>query len=828
MSAGLDRVFEAFDRLRALPRHERASAVAACADLSEEDRATLRGLLEHDASTDRFLGRSLRAATSDLLSPLLEAAVPRRIGEFEIVRPLGSGSFGLVFLARQSRPPRPVALKVLHRRAQPADMARFRFEAAALARLHHPNITTVFACDEADGLAYLAMEYVEGVPLDEFCRTERPSIPARLRLLAQVCEGLAHAHQRGILHRDLAPKNVLVTAQGTPKILDFGLARDLDGARAAALALTLPGSAIGTLRYASPEQLSEGHDRVDVRSDVYALGVIAFETLTGRHPFVPPSTPLAESIERLAHAPPPSPHTLPGWRGGRDLSAVLLKAVERDPSRRYQSAEQLRDDLLAVLDARPVRAVPPTVAYRLRRFSGRHKVLSSLLGLLGLVTIAGIVATGVMARQAAQAHDAAIHALEVVVARALTPLEPRIGTLKERENLLADIGPSIRSLHANRPGDARLQRLYGGLLSAEAETHTARGNTLRAEALLRECAGVLRARWLASGQSETPTAHRLAMVLARLGDELHRQRRLDESLVLHQQALELDDDLARRWPDDLGVLSNLFWSQTRIAERRDVPPGVRAYEAERSFATAARMMDLAPRDGRSLEAWLHVRLVQGWAQTDPPARAATMLEAWEIAERLVALDPSHTMRNSTLLVTLGAVLGQPHLGGLESRREAAWARAGEVADRLFRGSNQMGVEIDSVANFYTNRSRAASRDGRPDEAARDSRRAIALWRRMLRERGARSEVGASIARERLWLAALAPGDPASIEAARDDVRRVAAEVWARARGSPGALHAAWHMLLIAQDPPELSPAQDAPAAAARGALLGRAPALWSE
>lgn len=787
MSAGLDRVFEAFDRLRALPRHERPAALKACLDLSDDDRTTLRELLEHDASTDRFFGRSLRAATSDLLSPLIEAAVPRRIGEFEIERPLGSGSFGLVFLARQNRPPRPVALKVLHRRAQPADMARFRFEAAALARLQHPNITTVFACDEADGLAYLAMEYVEGVPLDEFCRAAPLSIPARLRLLVQVCEGLAHAHQRGILHRDLAPKNILVTAQGTPKILDFGLARDLDGARAAALALTLPGSAIGTLRYASPEQLHEGHDRVDVRSDVYSLGVIAFEALTGRHPFVPAKTPLAESIERLSHAPPASPHTLPGWRGGRDLSSVLLKAVERDPSRRYQSVEHLRDDLLAVLDGRPVRAVPPTAAYRLRRYCGRHKVLSSLLGLLGLVTIAGIVATGEMARQAAQAHDAAIHALEVVVVRALAPLEPRIGTLEERERLLADIGPSIRSVYNRRPRDERIQRLYGGLLSAEAETRTARGDTHRATALLREAAEVLQSRWHASGHADTPTAHRLAMVLARLGDEMFKQRRLTDSLRLHQQALELDEELALRWPRDLGVLSNLFWSQTRIAERRDVPMGQRACETARSFATAARMMDLAPRDGRALEAWLHVRHAQAWAEREPTARAAASLECWDIAERLVALDPSHTMRNTTLLVVLGTVLGQPHLDDLRSRRSAAWARAGEVADRLYRGAARTGVEVDSLANFYTNRSRLAATEGRTEEAVRDSHRAISLWRRLLRGRGGRPEIGAPLAHELLRLASLQGGHTHRLDSARDDVRRAAAEIWARFGPRPDTL-----------------------------------------
>lgn len=331
---------------------------------------------------------ALRAAIGGIRSGAC-AVPPERIGAYEIVRVLGEGAMGVVYEAVQPSPRRRVALKVLRARALGgADAPElFEREAAALARLSHPGIAVIHeAARSEEGLRYLVMELVEGLTLLAYAREHELDRRARVRLLGAVCAAVQHAHARGVVHRDLKPTNVLVVecgdAAGQPKVLDFGLARLADAGGAAFGAVTagetLSGAVLGTPAYMSPEQ-ALGRP-AGPASDVYALGVMLYELVTGALPIDVTGLTLVEAVRRIAEAAPHRPSRLvPELE--RELEAVLLRCLEKDPARRYVDAGALADELSRWLDGRPVLARPPGPAARAWRFARRHRVgvLASLV-----------------------------------------------------------------------------------------------------------------------------------------------------------------------------------------------------------------------------------------------------------------------------------------------------------------------------------------------------------------------------------------------------------------------------------------------------------------
>ncbi len=355
-----------FDRLRGLAEEQRRRIFEQEQTPQEVRRAAQR-LFDHDTPTDEFLGSPVSRVTASLARALQEGAMPDAIGPFRVLKCIGRGGFGSVYLAQQSNPTRLVAVKALHPGASSEAVQRFTFEAEALARLNHPNIAAIFEVrhDPGTGQSCLVMEYVDGQPLDRYLETASPRLPDRLRLLATICDALHHAHQRGVLHRDLAPKNILVTSLGVPKVIDFGLASEALRRDQPAKRITIPGSVMGTLLYASPEQL-DGHNACrEASSDVHSLGVIAFEALTGKHPHSGDAANLAEEIKQLRTAEPPRPSSLVSVRSPKEFDAVLFKAVERDASRRYASAAEPRGG------RRTSAASPPTFpSWRGHRLSG--------------------------------------------------------------------------------------------------------------------------------------------------------------------------------------------------------------------------------------------------------------------------------------------------------------------------------------------------------------------------------------------------------------------------------------------------------------------------
>lgn len=332
------------------------------------------------SSSKTTLGAGDAAAT--------ELELPRAIGPYTILALIGEGGMGRVYLAREAQPERQVALKVVRGLSRHA-VDRLRREVALLAQLEHPGIARLYAAGEAEvrggSWPWFAMEYVEGLDLLAHAQTHATDLRARLHLLVAVGRAIHHAHLRGIVHRDLKPANILVDSNGAPRVLDFGIARLIEEVGPA---MTEAGQVLGTVPYMSPEHFGGDSARIDARSDVYALGVIAYELLSGRlpHPRLSHST-LFEAVDIVRNERPPPLETLaPATRG--DLAVVVMKALDVEPARRYASAEAFADDLAAVLDHRPVQARAPTRAYRVRRFVRRHRALSAMAVAVALVLVA--------------------------------------------------------------------------------------------------------------------------------------------------------------------------------------------------------------------------------------------------------------------------------------------------------------------------------------------------------------------------------------------------------------------------------------------------------
>lgn len=405
----LERLFhEALER----PLSERDAFLAsACPDAAL--RARVARLLAIDADLPgSFLDGRSPAGPSD--------EAPRRLGDFTLRRLLGEGGMGAVYEAEQSHPRRLVALKVIRAAiATPALVRRFEREVAVLARLNHPGIAHIYEAGRAEGVGgqsvpYLAMEFVDGERLTEFVQSRHLNVAARLDLMAQVCDAVQHAHERGVIHRDLKPGNILVVphrdqsrvrvatdAGGVPKVLDFGIARLAEGTDGpGATVQTERGQVIGTLPYMSPEQVEGRSELMDHRCDIYALGAILYELLAGRPPLDVRDQALAEAARVIREEDPSRLSTFnTAFRG--DIETIVGKALEKDPGRRYESAAALAADIRRYLRDEPIVARPSSAMYQLRKFTKRNRAL--VLGALGIflaVCTGAVVATMFALREA--------------------------------------------------------------------------------------------------------------------------------------------------------------------------------------------------------------------------------------------------------------------------------------------------------------------------------------------------------------------------------------------------------------------------------------------
>jgi eukaryotic-like serine/threonine-protein kinase len=411
--------------------------------LRAEVESLLAALDRNPTSWEQPLDAPLDAPLADSVATVGEARiVGTRIGVYQVTRLLGVGGMGAVYegVRADDQFHKRVALKFL-RRGYEGDLAirRFRYERQILANLDHKNIAGLLDGGVTpDGQPYIVMEFVDGVPITVWAAQRRLGVRDRLQLLRQVCAAVRHAHQQLVVHRDLKPGNILVAADGTVKLLDFGIARLLREAEGPdQLPPTQGGVHAFTPEYASPEQV-RGLP-VATASDLYSLGVIATELLSGRRPFDVAGKLFVEVQALVAEAPPPAPSTLvteafaascAEGRAARlrrqltgDLDAILLQALRKEPARRYASAEAFEEDLRRVLDGLPVSARRDTVGYRFRRFVRRRRVEVGAASLLVASLVAGLAATARQTR-VADAERAKMEQVNEFLASMLSAVDP--------------------------------------------------------------------------------------------------------------------------------------------------------------------------------------------------------------------------------------------------------------------------------------------------------------------------------------------------------------------------------------------------------------------
>lgn len=508
---------------------------------------------------------------------------PRQIGPFRILAQIGEGAMGVVYSAEQDRPRRHVALKVLRPGLiSPAMLRRFEHEYDFLGRLQHPGIAQVYQAGIADDgrgpQPYFAMELVRGRRLDDYARARGLPLRERLLLVAGIADAVQHAHHRGVIHRDLKPANILVTEQGAPKILDFGVAR---AAHADMQSLqTMPGEIVGTMGYMSPEQVVGDTMELDTRSDVYALGVILYELISGRLPYDLTRKSLPEAI-RVIRQDDPARLSAVSRAVPADVETIVAKALEKDKLRRYVSAAELAEDIRRFLRDEPILARRPSASYQVQKFVRRH---TALVGAAAAILLAIVIGAGVAtaqavrasrAEQVAQAQKAKAEAVTLFLTEMLTSAQPS--------------NTRGRDLTVREVLDTAAAKIDGGSMAAEPEVEVAVrdavGRTYEELGLYAEAERQLRAALARHPPDGDPLVR--AGLTARLASILFNSGDFRAAIPLAEGALDVRRKLlGTKHPDvatslaDLGTMRHLNKElpaaesllRESLAIRREVSP----------------------------------------------------------------------------------------------------------------------------------------------------------------------------------------------------------------------------------------------------------------
>lgn len=688
-------------------------------------------------------------------------ALPASIGRYAIVCKLGEGGMGTVYKARQENPRRTVALKVIRPgAASPKLLKRFEVEAHALGRLQHVGIAQIFEAGtaETDGPGaparpFFAMEFIEGEPLTRHADVHGLTTNQRLALFARICDAVQHAHQQGVIHRDLKPGNILVDHSGQPKVLDFGVARVTDSDVAVTTLHTDVGQLIGTMPYMSPEQVSGDPLALDTRSDVYALGVIVYKLLTGRLPYALEHRSIPEAARVIRDAEPTRLSSVStAFRG--DIETIVAKALEKDKERRYASVAELGADVRRYLSNQPITARPASTFYQFRKFAKRNK--AAVVGAVAVVVVlvAGIVATTAgMVRalraealagdrlDAAEAARREAEAVNQFLEDMLTQADPartegRELTVRE---VLDEAAGRIDQIAEGYPEvEAAIQRTIGRTYSAigyddEAMGHLRSALSIRRAALgerhvqtlrstfdlsaslmkaneLDEAERLLRASipLLRAGGPDEPEL--LARQLDVLAQVLLRSARYDEAEACFREAVDLFRDqvgneaegpMARSLAGLASVLSKTGDLQAAEVVLREALDIARRVYGERSAHVAGLLNQLA----------VLLKANGNWIEAEPLYREALSIQRSTHGAEHPAT--AGTMVNlAALLVETGAHGEAEPL--LREAIEVIRARRGE-------SSFQLAIALGKL-------SEALGAAGRTDEAQRLSRDSLAMLR----------------------------------------------------------------------------------------------------
>jgi len=560
--------------------------------LESELRPEVEHLLAADQAAQTFLEDRAATFLTKKAVPNEKAGspeLPRRIGPYKVLGVLGEGGMGRVLLASRAdeQYQRLVAIKTLRTRLPGALreelLARFDLERQALAQLEHPNIARLYdAGRDEQGDPYLVIEHIDGLPIDQFCDEHRLDIAARLRLFLEVCQAVQSAHRNLLVHRDLKPSNILVTREGRPMLLDFGIAKLLDPARIAGEVLeTRTGSRPMTPGYASPEQVKG--EKITTTSDVYSLGVLLYELLSGRRPYRITSS-LPHELERaICEVEPEKPSTavfrdtsqngaegkfdplapkeIAYLRGTTatalartlrgDLDTLLKVALRKDPERRYSSAEALAQDIQAFLEGKPLQARAPSGFYKLRKFASRHRFGVATAAILVLLLLSFVSALMVQAKQIRAERDKAETALAflIEVFKASDPSRAQGEELKAREIL----DGAARRVEGELAGQPEIQAT---LMDAMGQVYFSLGIYAEARTLFEKALARREVELGGIHPESRQTRARLGRALRELG-ELEAARTQAEKVIADRGPHEPDDVAFAEELGDLAALDRL-------------------------------------------------------------------------------------------------------------------------------------------------------------------------------------------------------------------------------------------------------------------------------
>ncbi|HEX5124230.1 MAG TPA: tetratricopeptide repeat protein [Rhodanobacteraceae bacterium] len=739
------RVRELFAEAIDLPADERSAWLATQCGDDAALRAEVEQLLRADAKAHDFM-ESPPASVADAAAAFAHDASPATFGVYRVVRSLGQGGMGEVWLAERNDGEfeQRVAIKRLTY-PTPGLLQRFRLERQILARLEHPNIARLIDGGlDANGIPYLAMEYVEGVPITAYARDRGLGVAARLRLFVRVCEAVQYAHQNLVVHRDLKPSNIFVIADGTPKLLDFGIAKVLTTDDSGEATQTI--ARLMTPDYAAPEQFTG--DAITTATDVYALGIVLYELLAGTRPYRSAKTGDAAVIAALrGDAPAPSAavdRTSADGAARRralrgDLDRIALKAIAKEPARRYASAEALAADVRRHLEGRPVTARGDGAWYRLGKFVRRNRY--ALAAAIFVVAI-GVAATVVSLEQAARANAQAARAeaarrFLIGVFEQASPDENR-GRPMTAHELLEKGEQRLAGADLAAPATrADLTGLIGGL-------YWDLGDYARAEPLLKEALaltdandipGEVKARVLVTAasvesersQNDDARQHaEKALAHAERAGAIAAPERSD-ALRIHVRILTEQGDLDRAETEVRRLLADdeIAYGKDSIAVAKDWALLAHALDELSRYPESVAAFEKALALDRNL---LGARSAQAGQDLNDLGFALSHKGDYVAAERVLgeALDIKREIygaaHRETLVARANLIMAGEKQGRYEEGLQARLALLVDQRqilgdthkDELARAENMIGLDGIML--------------GRPDEAERALRASVALWR----------------------------------------------------------------------------------------------------
>jgi non-specific serine/threonine protein kinase/serine/threonine-protein kinase len=613
------------------------------------------------------------------------------IGPYCLIRKLGEGGMGEVWLAEQSAPVRRrIALKVIRAaRYDKSALIRFDLERQALAIMDHPAIAKVFdAGSTALGQPYFAMEYVPGLPITEYCDEKRLSPGERLAIFTEVCEGVQHAHQKAIIHRDLKPSNILVVdvdGKPVPRIIDFGLAKAISQQPQGGTLVTRAGGLVGTPGYMSPEQMDPMAPDVDTRSDVYSLGVVLYELLTGVLALDAQqweSKPFHEVLRQVHEEQPTSPSTRLGTdpaaaaiaekrstnpqqlanmlRG--DLDWITLKALDRDRARRYGTPAELAADIGRYLRNEPVIARPASLAYRTKKYVQRHKFGVAAVTVAALLLIAFGVMQAIQLRRITRERDRADRITKFMTGmfKVPNPGEARGNAVTAREIL----DKSAKDIDTGLRKDPELQ---AQLMETMAQTYAGLGLYGRAQDLVEHARAIQSSRFGERSRETLASESYLAQLLRAQGHLPQAEKLLQSIIEAQRQVLGPNDPDTLASMDRLGYVyanearhtdaENLF-RQTLNAERKVLGP-----DDPQTLSTLNELAEILTPQGRYTEAdQIYGELIAAQKRTLGPDHPATLLSMSHAAENLEEEGrlPEAEKLYSDVIAAQRRVLGPEH------------------------------------------------------------------------------------------------------------------------------------------------------------------------